>query len=67
MFKNHTRIALRNLYRNKSFSFINIAGLSVGMAAFLLIAVFIQDELSYEKFHQKAERIFLPLHTGLIE
>lgn len=51
-------IALRNLLRNKSFSIINIAGLSVGMAAFLLIALFIEDELSYENFHHKVERIY---------
>ena len=54
MLRNHIRIALRNLTRNSSFSFINIAGLSVGMAAFLLIALFIQDELSYDRFHEKS-------------
>lgn len=58
MLKNYIRVALRNLFRNKSFSVINIAGLAVGMAAFLLIALFIQDEWSYDHFHQKAERIY---------
>ena len=58
MLKNYIRVALRNLTKNKSFSLINIAGLSVGMAAFLLIALFVRDELSYENFHQKAERIY---------
>ena len=58
MFKNYLLIAFRNLVRNKSYSIINIAGLSVGIAAFLLIALFIQDELGYENFHQKADRIY---------
>lgn len=44
MLKNHFRVALRNLRKNKSFSLINIAGLSVGIAAFLLIALFVLDE-----------------------
>ena len=58
MLKNYLLIALRSLSKQKSFSLINIIGLSVGMAAFLLIALFIQDELSYEYFHTKANRIY---------
>ncbi len=58
MLKNYYRIALRSLRRNQTFSIINIAGLSVGLAAFLLIALFVKEELSYDKFHQKADRIY---------
>lgn len=57
MFKNYLKIALRNLLRNKVFSFINIAGLSVGMAVAMLIGLWIWDELSYDKYHQSYDRI----------
>lgn len=57
MFKNYLKIALRNLSRNKVFSFINIAGLSVGMAVAMLIGLWIWDELSYDKYHQNYHRI----------
>jgi len=58
MFKNYLKIAFRNLRRHKGYSFINIAGLAVGMACFLLIFMHISDELSYDKFHQKAKQIY---------
>ena len=58
MFKNYVKIALRHLKKNKAYSFINIFGLSVGMACCLLIVLFVQDELSYDKFHDNADRIF---------
>jgi putative ABC transport system permease protein len=57
MLKNHLKVALRNLRKNKGYSFINIAGLAVGIACCLLIVLFVRDELSYEKFHPSAERI----------
>ncbi len=57
MIKNYLKIALRNLKRHKGFSFINIAGLSIGMACCALILLFIKDELSYDRFHEKADRI----------
>ena len=57
MFKNYLKIAFRNLVRYKGFSFINIIGLSIGMAACLIILLFIQKELSYEKMHSDAEQI----------
>jgi putative ABC transport system permease protein len=58
MFKNYCRIALRNLWRNKGFSAITIFGLAIGMATCLLITLFVTDELSYDKFNEKANRIF---------
>ncbi|MCI0695038.1 ABC transporter permease [candidate division KSB1 bacterium] len=58
MFKNYLKIALRNLLRQKGYSFINIAGLAVGMACCLLIIFYVQDELSYDRFHENAERFY---------
>lgn len=58
MLKNHFKIAWRNLWKNKSFSFINIAGLAVGMAASVLILLWIRNELSYDEYHADADRIY---------
>jgi putative ABC transport system permease protein len=57
MFRNYVTIAVRNLVRNKLYSFINIGGLAVGLAGCLLILLFVRDELSYESWIPKAERI----------
>jgi len=58
MIKNYLKIAWRNLNRYKGYSFIHISGLTVGMAAFILIALFVQYELSFDKFHENEDRIF---------
>ncbi len=58
MIKNFFKIAWRNLLRNKGFSFINISGLAIGMAAAVLITLWIQHELSYDQFHEKKDRIY---------
>lgn len=58
MLKNYLKIALRNLLRHKGYSFINIAGLAIGMAACILILLFIQHELSFENMHADARRIY---------
>lgn len=58
MFKNYAKIAWRNLWKNKTFSFINIAGLASGLACFILIALYVTDELSYDRFNEKAGRIY---------
>ncbi len=55
---NYAKIALRKFWRQKSFSLINVAGLAVGMAACILILLWVQDELSYDRFHPNADRIF---------
>jgi len=59
MLRNYLKIAVRNLLRHKLHSVINISGLAIGMACCVLIMVFLQDELSYDKFHDNVERIFL--------
>ena len=58
MFKNYLIVTLRNLRKHKAYSFINIAGLAVGMACFLLILLFVQYEFGYERHHEKADRIY---------
>ena len=57
MIRNYFRIAFRNLIRNKVHSFINIAGLSIGMAVALLIGLWIWDEFSYEKYNSNYDRV----------
>jgi len=58
MLKNYLKIAFRNLWRHKIFSFINIMGLAVGMSACFLIFLYVRFELSYDSFHSKADRIY---------
>lgn len=58
MIKNYLRIAVRNLWKNKSFSAINIIGLAMGLACFIIIALYVTDELSYDRYNDKAERIY---------
>ena len=58
MLKNYLKITLRHLQRQKVYSLINIAGLSVGMACFILILLFINYEFSYEEHHTNADRIY---------
>ena len=58
MIKNYLKIARRNLLRNKTFSMINIAGLAIGLGSFILIVLFVSDELSFDKYNVKADRIY---------
>jgi putative ABC transport system permease protein len=58
MIKNYLRVAFRNLWRHKGFSLLNIIGLTVGMAAFFLVFLYVTFELSYDSFHSKADRIY---------
>jgi len=58
MFKNYFKVAFRNLWKNKGFTSINIIGLSVGLATCLLILLYVMDELSFDKYNEKAGRIF---------
>lgn len=57
MFAGSLRIALRNLWRNKGYTAINILGLSAGLACFLLILMFVRDEMSYDRHNENADRI----------
>ncbi len=70
MLRNYITVALRNIGKYKGFSLINIAGLAIGIASCLLILLFVQSELSYDRFHEKAERIYrvgLTFHVGANE
>lgn len=58
MLKNYIKIALRSLLRNKLYSLINLSGLAIGIAACLMIYLWVKDELSYDRFHQNAGRIY---------
>lgn len=58
MFRNYAKIALRNLLKQKSFTFINIIGLAVGMTCFILILLYVLFELSYERFHKQADQVY---------
>lgn len=58
MIKNYLKIAWRNLVKNKTFSIINITGLAIGLSCFLLIALYVLDELSYDRFNEKASKIY---------
>ena len=58
MLQNYLKIALRNLLRNKVFSFINIAGLSIGLACCMLIVLYTKDEVSYDRFHKNVNNIY---------
>lgn len=58
MIQNFFKIAWRNLLRNKGFSFINILGLAIGMAAAVLISLWIKSELDYDQFHENRDRIY---------
>jgi putative ABC transport system permease protein len=58
MFTNYLKIAVRNLWKNKTFSAINIIGLAVGLATYLLILFYVADELSYDRYNKNAQRIY---------
>jgi putative ABC transport system permease protein len=58
MLKSYLTIALRNLSRHKGYTFINVMGLTVGLACFLLIALYVKDELSYDRYNTNADRIY---------
>ncbi len=58
MFQNYLKIALRNLWRQRGYAALNIAGLAVGMACCLLMILYVQHELSFDRFHVNADRIY---------
>ena len=65
MLKNYLKVTLRNIKRYKGYAVINAAGLAIGMACCILIVLYIQSELSFDRFHKKADRIFLLKRHGL--
>ena len=58
MIKNYFKVALRNLKRNKAFAAINILGLSIGMASAMLILLWVKDELNFDNFYAKKDRLY---------
>src|SRR6478736_7631778 len=64
MIKNYFKIAFRNIVRHKAFSFINIIGLSIGMACSILILLWVQDERSYDRFHTNADQTYRVLASA---
>ncbi|UCE25395.1 MAG: ABC transporter permease, partial [Candidatus Zixiibacteriota bacterium] len=62
MLRNYLKIALRNIIRHKGHTFINVTGLAVGLATCILITLWVTDELSFDRFHQNADRIYRLCH-----
>ena len=58
MFRHYLLITLRNLARHLNFSIINIGGLAIGLASFIFIVLYINDELKYDKFNEKSSQIY---------
>jgi len=58
MWKNYFKISFRNLWKNKSFTLINIAGLAIGMAVSFSILLYVVNEVTYDRFHEKRDRIY---------
>lgn len=64
MFRNYFKTAFRNLLQHKIYSVINIAGLSIGLACAMLIMLYVQDEVSYDRFHKNASQLYrIDKHT----
>ena len=67
MIKNYFKIAVRNLWRNKTFSGINLLGLSLGLAVFIMIMLWVQNEMSYDSFHKDSDRIVSVMTTRTLK
>lgn len=63
MLRNYLTVAIRNLVRHKVYSFINIFGLAMGMACAIHVFLWVQDELSYDRFHKNADQIYRAIYT----
>ncbi len=58
MLKNYLKIAFRNLFKHKGYSFINITGLAIGIACCVVVFLYVTDELSFDKYHSDLDRIY---------
>ncbi|MEJ7586266.1 MAG: ABC transporter permease [Ferruginibacter sp.] len=67
MIKNYFKIAFRNLWKNKGLSAINIFGLAIGIAVCLVIMLFVQNEMSYDRYNEKADRIVRVIFRGTVQ
>ena len=65
MIRNYLTIAWRNLLKNKAFSFFNISGLAIGMASAVLILMWVQNEVSYDKFHARQDNLYEAWNRGM--
>lgn len=65
MFKNYLKVAIRNLGKRKGFTFLNVFGLAIGVGCCLLIVLYVLNELSYDRFNQKADRIYRVTQTTI--
>ena len=57
MLRSYLNIAFRSLWKNRVYSGINVVGLAVGLAACLLITLYVADELSYDRYHERPDRL----------
>lgn len=64
MLRNYLNITLRNMFKNRFYTFINVVGLALGISSSLLIGWYVMDELSYDDFHQDAARTFRVITNG---
>ncbi|MDX2303527.1 MAG: ABC transporter permease [Microscillaceae bacterium] len=67
MLKNYLKITLRSLWQQKTYSFINIFGLAVGLSSTILILLWVADEMSYDRFHQKEAHLFKAMNRGVFD
>ena len=67
MIKNYFQIAIRNILRHKGYSFINIAGLAAGIACCMLIMLYVQDELSYDRYNEKIDQLYRLERKGVFQ
>ena len=65
MLKNFLKIAFRNLLKNRRYALINILGLAIGLACVVLIMLWVQDELSFDRFHENSGRIYMAVRSEL--
>ncbi|MGH1437726.1 MAG: ABC transporter permease [Lewinella sp.] len=66
MFKNYLTLAWRNLKKHKFYTLVNMLGLALGLTAFIYIFMYVEDELSYDKYHPFAERTYRVDADGLL-
>jgi predicted permease len=64
MFKNYLKVAFRNLMKHRGYTIINITGLTLGMLCCLLIMLWVQDELSFDRFHKNSDRLYIVVHKN---
>lgn len=67
MLKNYLKVAFRNLWRKKGYSFLNIAGLAIGMASAILIFLWISNEVSYDRFHKNKDNLYSVWNRGVFD